>query len=145
MLDGMPEMAEQVLGLPVRRGAPQGVGGLIDVVKSPVYATGVGLVKYGAEQLNKSRQVGETPYRAPKTEPASGDRPGIEPRIGETQIGNALDRVLSALGPAPVDIDELARATALEIQTVRGALLELSLAGMIEHHGRQLVSLKSYS
>lgn len=96
-------------------------------------------------EVNKSRQVGETPYRAPKTEPASGDRPGIEPRIGETQIGNALDRVLSALGPAPVDIDELARATALEIQTVRGALLELSLAGMIEHHGRQLVSLKSYS
>jgi cell division protein FtsA len=58
-LDGMPEMAEQVLGLPVRRGAPQGVGGLIDVVKSPCYATGVGLVKYGAEQLHKSRVAAE--------------------------------------------------------------------------------------
>ena len=87
---------------------------------------------------------------SPAAPPSSGnrmyvaaDRPGIELRIGETLSGNALDRVLSALGPAPVDIDELARATALEIKTVRGALLELALAGMIEHHGRQLVSLKS--
>ena len=35
LLDGMPELAEQVLGLPVRRGMPTGVGGLIDVVRSP--------------------------------------------------------------------------------------------------------------
>ncbi len=39
LLDGMPELAEQVLGLPVRRGAPIGVGGLIDVVRSPAYST----------------------------------------------------------------------------------------------------------
>jgi cell division protein FtsA len=47
----LPELAEEVLGLPVRRGAPTGIGGLMDVVKSPSYATGVGLVKHGAEQL----------------------------------------------------------------------------------------------
>jgi len=51
LLDGMPELAEAVLDLPVRRGAPMGIGGLIDVVRSPAYATGVGLVKYGAERL----------------------------------------------------------------------------------------------
>ncbi len=50
ILDGLPELAEEVLGLPVRRGAPTGIGGLIDVVKSPSYATGVGLVKHGADQ-----------------------------------------------------------------------------------------------
>ncbi len=55
LLDGMPEMAEQVIGLQVRRGAPTGIGGLVDVVKSPSYATGVGLVKYGAEQLRQQR------------------------------------------------------------------------------------------
>ncbi len=55
LLDGMPEMAEQALALPVRRGFPLGVGGLVDVVKSPSYATGVGLVKYGAEQLRQQR------------------------------------------------------------------------------------------
>lgn len=53
-LDGMPELAEQILGLPVRRGAPTGVGGLLDVVRSPAYATGVGLVKYGAAKLRNA-------------------------------------------------------------------------------------------
>jgi len=53
-LDGMPELAEQILGLPVRRGAPAGVGGLMDVVKSPAYATGVGLVKYGATRFREA-------------------------------------------------------------------------------------------
>jgi len=48
ILDGMPELAAEVLDLPVRRGVPKGVGGLIDVVSSPIYATGVGLVQYGA-------------------------------------------------------------------------------------------------
>ncbi len=52
LLDGTPELAEAVLGLPVRRGAPTGVGGLIDVVRSPSYATGVGLVKHGAADLS---------------------------------------------------------------------------------------------
>ena len=53
LLDGMPEHAEAVIGLPVRRGAPTGIGGLIDVVRSPAYATAVGLVKYGAEHLRQ--------------------------------------------------------------------------------------------
>lgn len=48
ILPGMPEMAEQIFNLPVRRGLPQGIGGLTDVVNSPIYATGVGLVKFGA-------------------------------------------------------------------------------------------------
>ncbi len=59
-LDGMPELAEQILGLPVRRGAPMGVGGLLDVVKSPAYSTGVGLVKYGALRLRHAPIVEET-------------------------------------------------------------------------------------
>jgi cell division protein FtsA len=54
-LDGMPEMVEHMLGLPARRATPIGVGGLADVVKSPAYATAVGLVKYGAERLTAER------------------------------------------------------------------------------------------
>jgi cell division protein FtsA len=53
LLAGMPELAEEVLGLPVRRGMPRGIGGLVDVVKSPMYATGVGLVVYGAKHQDK--------------------------------------------------------------------------------------------
>jgi cell division protein FtsA len=50
LLSGMTEMAEEVLGVPVRRGMPKGIGGLVDVVRSPVFATAVGLVIYGAQQ-----------------------------------------------------------------------------------------------
>ncbi len=53
LLPGMTELAEEIMGVPVRRGAPRGIGGLVDVVKSPVYATGVGLVIYGAQHLDK--------------------------------------------------------------------------------------------
>jgi cell division protein FtsA len=51
ILEGMPELAEEVLGMPVRRGTPMGVGGLVDVVKSPAYATAVGLVRYGMRNM----------------------------------------------------------------------------------------------
>src|SRR5215510_4223490 len=47
ILDGMPEIAEQIFDLPIRRGCPTGVGGLADHVNSPTFATGVGLVLYG--------------------------------------------------------------------------------------------------
>ena len=47
LLPGIPEVAEQVFNLPVRRGYPLSIGGLIDIVNSPMYATGVGLVLYG--------------------------------------------------------------------------------------------------
>ncbi|MGN7613575.1 cell division protein FtsA [Magnetococcales bacterium HHB-1] len=46
--DGMVELAEEVFNKPVRRGPPQGVGGLTDVVASPVYATAVGLVLFAS-------------------------------------------------------------------------------------------------
>jgi cell division protein FtsA len=49
VMDGVPELAEQVFNLPVRRGIPRGIGGLVDVVNSPMYATGVGLVLYGSK------------------------------------------------------------------------------------------------
>ncbi len=47
LLDGMTELAEEVFEQPVRLGRPTGVGGLVDVISSPIYATGVGLVRYG--------------------------------------------------------------------------------------------------
>lgn len=55
LLEGMPELAEQVFDFPVRRGTPRGIGGLIDVVKSPMYATGVGLVLFGSQNLQEAK------------------------------------------------------------------------------------------
>ena len=51
------------------------------------------------------------------------------------------DRVVAALGPAPIDIDSLVRATGLDIRSVQVAVMELALAGRIERHGGGLVSL----
>ena len=60
ILEGMPELAEQVFNLPVRRAAPTGIGGLTDVVSSPIHATGVGLVKYGSRNLqSKNFMIGQ--------------------------------------------------------------------------------------
>jgi cell division protein FtsA len=49
-LAGITELAEEVFEAPVRRGTPMHVGGLQDVVRSPMYATGVGLVLFGFSQ-----------------------------------------------------------------------------------------------
>jgi len=60
ILSGMPELAEQVFNLPVRRGNPLDIGGLTDVVNSPIYATGVGLVKYGSQNIKvQNFKIGE--------------------------------------------------------------------------------------
>ncbi len=60
ILEGTPELAEQIFNLPVRRGTPTGIGGLVDLVNSPIYATGVGLVLYGSRNKVQSRfRVGE--------------------------------------------------------------------------------------
>jgi cell division protein FtsA len=47
LMPGMVEVAEQVFELPVRRATPRGIGGLVDVVATPSFATGVGLVQWG--------------------------------------------------------------------------------------------------
>jgi DNA processing protein len=52
-------------------------------------------------------------------------------------------RVLAALGPAPVNIDELVRVTGLSARVIQAAVLELSLLGQIERHGQNLVSAVS--
>jgi cell division protein FtsA len=50
LMEGVPELAEAVFDQPVRRGVPTAVGGLADVVKSPIHATAVGLALYGARR-----------------------------------------------------------------------------------------------
>jgi cell division protein FtsA len=55
LLEGMPEMAEFIFEMPVKRGVPLGMGGLRDVVNSPKFATGVGLLKYGGRTGSKAK------------------------------------------------------------------------------------------
>jgi cell division protein FtsA len=55
LMEGMVECAEEVLGMPVRLGFPVGVKGIVQLVQGPQYATGVGLVRYGAAKLAEAR------------------------------------------------------------------------------------------
>ncbi|MCR4410022.1 MAG: cell division protein FtsA [Candidatus Saccharicenans sp.] len=53
LLDGLEEVAEEIFDLPVRRGDPNYIGGLIDRVSTPDYATAVGLILYGYNQIKE--------------------------------------------------------------------------------------------
>ncbi|MGA3051990.1 MAG: cell division protein FtsA [Chitinispirillaceae bacterium] len=55
LMDGIKELAEKVLELPVKIGVPAGFGGLTEAARTPIHATGVGLCLYGIEQLNKKQ------------------------------------------------------------------------------------------
>ncbi len=48
-VEGLVELAEEVFHMPVRLGYPQYVSGLSEVVRNPIYATGVGLLLFGQQ------------------------------------------------------------------------------------------------
>ncbi|MDA0992805.1 MAG: cell division protein FtsA [Proteobacteria bacterium] len=50
-MEGAVELAEEVFHMPVRLGSPQYVEGLLDVVRNPIHATGVGLLLFGSESI----------------------------------------------------------------------------------------------
>ena len=64
IMEGVIEVAEAVFEQPVRRGVPQEVGGLADVVKSPTYATAVGLALYGARRQELGHHAAEVSGRS---------------------------------------------------------------------------------
>ena len=53
MMRGMMELGEEIFHMPVRLGMPRYVGGLSEVISNPRYATGVGLVLMGKQQLER--------------------------------------------------------------------------------------------
>ncbi|HKY32756.1 MAG TPA: cell division protein FtsA [Candidatus Polarisedimenticolia bacterium] len=57
ILEGVPEIAEQIFDLPVRRGSPTGIGGLVDGVSTPVFSTAVGLAMYGADAPAQTQRL----------------------------------------------------------------------------------------
>ena len=77
ILEGMPEIAEQIFDLPIRRGAPAGIGGLADHVSSPAFATPVGLVVYGQRnQVVEARHGGRR-----RVQPRGGPPEGPVSRV----------------------------------------------------------------
>ncbi|GIX21687.1 MAG: cell division protein FtsA [Gammaproteobacteria bacterium] len=55
-MEGVVELAEEIFNMPVRLGVPQHVSGLADVVRNPIYATGVGLLLFGQAHRGAGRE-----------------------------------------------------------------------------------------
>lgn len=54
-MEGVVELAEEMLHMPVRIGIPQNIKGLGEVVGNPVHATGAGLLLWGSASENPRR------------------------------------------------------------------------------------------
>lgn len=65
-MEGVVELAEEIFHTPVRIGTPQDVEGLKDIVRNPIYSTGVGLLQYGLKQQNGGE------IKASKTQQTAG-------------------------------------------------------------------------
>jgi cell division protein FtsA len=67
-MEGVVELAEEMLHMPVRVGIPQHVSGLGEVVGNPVHATGVGLLLWGSQSstraVHASIQARQEPFSA---------------------------------------------------------------------------------
>jgi cell division protein FtsA len=55
LMQGIAELTEKILDVPVRTGKPAGMTGLEQMVSSPIYSTGVGLLIYGWEQMKEGK------------------------------------------------------------------------------------------
>jgi DNA processing protein len=127
------EQGREVFAVP---GSPldpraEGTNGLIKQGATPMTETGdiVAVLRPIMEQK-------EIPAREPELEPsdlAAGEE--AEPAPDERA------RIVSLLGPSPVQIDDLVRLSNSSPAAVRMVLLELEIAGRLERHGGSLVSL----
>jgi cell division protein FtsA len=94
LLDGMTEFAEEILGMPVRLGLPVGVRGITQLVAGPQYATGVGLVQFGATVLAQARErsVSSTQFARAELKKAAPKERAVGPReFEEAQVERQRD------------------------------------------------------
>jgi DNA processing protein len=102
-----------------------------------------GLIKQGVTPVTETADIvsvlqpimeqKELPAREPAPEQSAGE--DAEPAADERT------RIVSLLGPAPVQVDDLVRLSKSSPAVVRMVLLELEIAGRLERHGGGLVSL----
>jgi DNA processing protein len=98
---------------------------------------GAALVTSADDVLSVLRPILDRPFEAPVEEQEPEEPPLLEPASGERA------RIVQLLGPSPVGLDDLVRISGSSPAIVRTVLLELEIAGRIERHGNNLVSLVS--
>ena len=103
------------------------------------------LIRRGATLTTSAADVLEV--LAPQLKGDPMERPAVEetrpaPYAAPPEpTGGTGERILRAIGPEPVDLDDLLRATGLAPAELRAGLLDLELAGRIERHGNRQVAL----
>lgn len=102
------------------------------------------LIRNGATLVENADHVVEglaNILRQPLAEPSSNNGPHRPPPVNMTALDAARPDMLEKLGPTPVAMDELIRQTGLPTAVVAAILLELEIAGRLERHPGQRVSL----
>jgi DNA processing protein len=140
------EQGRLVLAVPGHPLDPRAEGTIALIKQGATMAAGVADV---LEALDPLIRPGDLFSPAVSEDPTSPWDTADRTQRGPIQDGRSVlpeaeasSRVLAVLGPAPVDVDEIARSTGLPMSTVRAALLEHDLGGLIEQHGAGLVSLR---
>lgn len=100
------------------------------------------LIRDGAHMVTSAEDViAEIDPMRDRTRPGDAEEPDSEP-IAPGEVGDDERlRVLDALGPTPVEIDEIIRFAGVRPAVVHLVLLELALAGRLERHPGQRVSM----
>lgn len=135
MVTSADDVLEVLAPMRGRRGSSAARAALEDAMTWP-------LDDHGRPAYGPGAAIDAEPVRhEPPPADATRSKPLSTPATA-TSEATPIDAVLAVIGPAPTTLDEVARATGFRIGDVRIALLELSLAGRVEHHGGQLVSLR---
>lgn len=101
------------------------------------------LIRQGATLVQTADQVIEALrplLTLPLAEPGAAGSPFTAP-VDDASVDRARPEVLEKLGPTPVEIDELVRQTGFSAATIAVILMELALAGRLQRHPGQRVSL----
>jgi DNA processing protein len=103
------------------------------------------LLKQGARLVTEVRDVVDAiaPMldRVPMDVPEGLAAPDFDDTLSEP-VESDRARILEALGPTPVEVDEIIRFTGIPARSVHVILLELDLAGRVERHPGQRISLR---
>jgi DNA processing protein len=102
------------------------------------------LIKQGARLVSDVRDVLDAvaPMLDRMPPPSEGLLSAPSPREAEEPAESERARIIEALGPTPVEIDEIIRFTGVPARSVHVILLELDLAGKVERHPGQRVSAR---
>lgn len=102
-----------------------------------------GLIRDGATLVETAGHILEGLGRLPQfSDPGSGSPPAAPAAADEKEVDRARSTVLGLLGPSPVAVDELIRQCHMSAPVVLAVLLEAELAGRLDRHSGNQVSLR---